>query len=230
MNIEMQTSRYDFSVLAEGYDSWYLSREGALYDRFEKTAVLKYLPSKPNNKTLLDVGCGTGHWSMFFSECGFTVTGLDVSQRMIDVARSKSNRDITYLAADAHRLPFPDGAFDVTSAITTLEFTRNPAGVIREMVRCTRKQGGTVLIGALNCCSWINRKRRNSGIPPYADAWFLSPHQLKNMLEPYGAPEITTTAFVPKFLWMYSLAPLYNSVGTFFHLPTGSFVIGKIQL
>src|SRR4030042_1319685 len=99
MNIAIQPSRYDFSALAEGYDSWYLSREGELYDKFEKTAVLKYLPSKPDYKTLLDIGCGTGHWSIFFSECGFTVTGLDVPQRMIDVARSKSNKDITYFAA-----------------------------------------------------------------------------------------------------------------------------------
>ena len=230
MNIEMQPSRYDFSALAEGYDSWYSSREGALYDRFEKTAALKYLPAQQNNKTLLDVGCGTGHWSVFFSECGFTVTGLDVSQRMIDIARSKSNRDITYFVADAHRLPFPDGAFDITSAITTLEFTRNPAGVIREMVRCTRKPGGTILIGVLNCCAGINRKRRNKGLPPYADAWLLTPHQLCNMLEPYGKPETTTTAFVPKFNWLYSLAPFYDSVGTFLRLPTGALVIGKVQL
>ena len=230
MNIEMQPSRYDFSALAEGYDSWYSSREGALYDRFEKTAVLKYLPAQQNNKTLLDVGCGTGHWSVFFSECGFTVTGLDVSQRMIDIARSKSNQGISYIVADAHRIPFSDGAFDVTAAITTLEFTRNPAGVIREMVRCTRQPGGRVLIGVLNCCAWINQKRRNKGKPPYADAWLLSPHQLRNMLEPYGKPETTTTAFVLKFNWLYSLAPLYNSVGIFLHLPTGVLVIGKVQL
>ena len=230
MNIEMQPNRYDFSALAEEYDIWYTSREGMLYDRFEKTAMLKYLPAQSNNKTLLDVGCGTGHWSEFFSECGFTVTGLDVSQRMIDTARSKSNRDITYFVSDAHRLPFPDGAFDVTAAITTLEFTRNPAGVIREMVRCTRQPGGRVLIGVLNCCSWINRKRRNKGLPPYADAWLISPHQLRNMLEPYGKPEITTTAFVPKSTWMYYLAPLYNYVGTFFRLPTGAFLTGKVKL
>lgn len=229
MNIEMQPSRYDFSALAEGYDSWYSSREGALYDGFEKTAMLQYLPIQSQDKTLLDVGCGTGHWSRFFSEYGYTVTGIDVSQRMIDIARSKCNRGISYFVADAHRLPFPDGAFDVTSAITTLEFTRNPAGVIREMVRCTRKSGGIVLVGVLNCCSWINRKRRNKGLPPYADAWLLSPHQLRNMLEPYGKPETTTTAFMPKFNWLHSLAPLYNSIGTFLRLPTGAFVIGKVQ-
>jgi len=230
MNIEIQQSRYDFSTLAEGYDSWYSSREGALYDRFEKTTVLKHLPAQSQNKTLLDVGCGTGHWSEFFSECGFTVTGLDISQRMIDIARSKSNRSISYFVSDAHRLPFPDETFDVTAAITTIEFTRNPAGVIREMVRCTRNPGGVVLFGVLNCCAWINKKRRNKGVPKYADAWFLSPHQLRNMLELYGKPEISTTAFVPKFTWLYSLATLYNSVGTFFRLPTGAFITGKVKL
>jgi len=155
MNIEMQPSRYDFSALAEGYDSWYSSRKGVLYDGFEKSVALKYLPAQSQNKTLLNVGCGTGHWSMFFSECGFTVTGLDISQRMIEIARSKYNRGISYFVADAHRLPFPDGTFDVTAAITTIEFTRNPAGVIWEMVRCTRKPGGAVLIGVLNCCAGI---------------------------------------------------------------------------
>jgi len=230
MNIEIQPSRYDFSTLAEGYDSWYLSREGKLYDKFEKTGMMKYLPAQSDNKTLLDVGCGTGHWSEFFSECGFTVTGLDVSRRMIDVAQSKSNKDITYFVGDAHKLPFPDGAFDVAAAITTIEFTRNPAGVIREMVRCTQKPGGRILIGVLNCCARINRERRNKGIQPYVDAWLLSPHQLRNMLEPYGKPEITTTGFMPKLTWLHLLAHLCNSVGRFFHLPTGALVLGKVQL
>ena len=127
-------------------------------------------------------------------------------------------------------MPFSDGQFDVTAAVTTIEFTRNPPGVIREMVRCTKKPGGTVLLGVLNRYARINRKRLTKGIPPYGDAWFPSQAQLHDILSPYGIPEIRTTAFVPGVKWLSALAHYYNTLGTALRLSTGALIIGKIRL
>ena len=72
-------ARFDFDVVADKYDKWYETAKGAMYDRLEKKAVSRYLRQNAQGMKLLEVGCGTGHWSEFFSECGFEVTGIDVS-------------------------------------------------------------------------------------------------------------------------------------------------------
>ena len=229
-SVELIPSRYDFSDLAENYDLWYQTREGMLYDRFEKATVKKFLPPALLGMNLLDVGCGTGHWSEFFNDNGCAVTGIDISEAMVKTAQNKRSKAIRFLIGDAHKLPFSDGEFDVSVAIATIEFVRNPAGVIREMVRCTKKRGGIVLLGVLNCCAKINRQRRDKGFQPYKDAWLLSPRQLFNMLAPYGIPQIRPTAFVPRSRWLMSLGPVYNSIGTSLRIPSGAFIVGTVTL
>ena len=73
-------SMFDFDTIADEYDLWYESAEGAMCDHFEKKAISKYLPKNVKGMKLLEIGCGTGHWSQFFSEYGFEVTGIDVSE------------------------------------------------------------------------------------------------------------------------------------------------------
>ena len=223
-------SRHDFSIGADKYDTWFQTREGKLYDRFEKDTIRKYLPPAIPGKQLLDVGCGTGHWSKFFSEYGYTVTGIDVSEAMIEIARAKQVKEIEYVIGDTHELPFPDSQFDVSAAITAIEFVRDPAGVIREMVRCTKKRGGVVILGVLNCCATINRKRRNKGISPYHHSCMLSPRQLYYMMVPFGKPTIITSGFVPRWEWLMPVAPLSNAIGTALRLPTGALTIGVIEV
>ena len=51
---------------------------------------LEYLPS--GKQTILDVGCGSGRDSIFFSNQGFVVTAIDGSQNLIDLAKQTDTR------------------------------------------------------------------------------------------------------------------------------------------
>jgi len=223
-------STFNFDPLARVYDQWYETVEGAVYDRLEKRAVARFLPGSSRGKTLLDVGCGTGHWSRFFSGRGFEVTGIDVSPMMIDVARSKQIAGASFEVADAHKLPFEDGRFDVTAAITTLEFVREPALVVQEMVRCTRRPGGVFIVGALNSLSGVNRRRKDAGKEPYAVAGFFTPDQVRRLLRSYGRTRIESVAFVPRQHALTRLALLWDTPARLLRLPTGAFIIGGVTL
>jgi 2-polyprenyl-3-methyl-5-hydroxy-6-metoxy-1,4-benzoquinol methylase len=52
------------------------------------TALLGSFP-KPHGMSLLDAGCGTGYFSRIFSECGFTVTGVDFTEAGVDATKRR---------------------------------------------------------------------------------------------------------------------------------------------
>ncbi|MBC7293866.1 MAG: methyltransferase domain-containing protein [Thermoleophilia bacterium] len=180
-------SGFDFSSLAEHYDDWYETSLGQRHDRVQKADVLKLLPHPGNGLSLLDVGCGTGHWSRFFASLGYTVHGIDISAKMISRARSKQ-RDCpgcTFSVADAQALPFADASFAVVAAITSLEFMPDPAAALREMARCTQP-GGIILVGVLNRAAPLNQARLAQGKEPYTSAHMFTAEELEDLLAPFG--------------------------------------------
>ena len=225
-----EPSRLDFNATAGSYDRWYDTAEGRMYDRLERKAISRYLPRNAQGMKLLEVGCGTGHWSRFFSEHGFEVTGVDVSGRMIETAQSKYIPNASFQIADGHYLPFADGSFDLTAAITALEFVRDTDAVLREMVRCTRKNGGLLLIGALNSQARVNVRRKQDSKSLYARARLFSPKQLLRLLEPYGTVRIVTAGFVPKPNPLLPIAPLLDAIGRLLRMPSGAFIAAEVKL
>jgi SAM-dependent methyltransferase len=188
----LRKSLFDFGPLAREYDRWYDTAAGQAHDRVQKADVKRLLRPASASETLLDVGCGTGHWSSFFAEMGYQVTGGDIAPAMTEVARARAP-ECSFQVADAHDLPFDDGTFDVVAAMATLEFLPDPAAAIREMVRCARN-GGRLLVGTLNRLAPLNQQRIAKGKPPYSSAHLLSPDELRGLLAPWGRVRMVASA------------------------------------
>ncbi len=185
--------RFDFGTLAQDYDRWYETADGKAHDRQQKAAVVRILPFPARNAKLLDIGCGTGHWSHFFASLGFSVTGVDLSPQMIEQACSRDSTHCVFGIADACCLPFGDAAFDVVAAMTVIEFASCAEAIVAEMFRCVSKDGA-VIVGALNALAPLNRNRVAEGKEPYASARLFAPHELRDLLEPYGMVRMLVTA------------------------------------
>ena len=177
-------SLFDFGPLAGEYDRWYDTPAGRAHDQAQKRDVRRLLPPAAPNQTLLDVGCGTGHWSAFFAQMGYSVTGVDVAEAMGEKARTKVPQ-CTFQVADACRLPFEEGTFDVVAAMAALEFMPDPEGAVGEMAHCT-KAGGRLLVGTLNRLAPLNQHRLARRREPYVLAHLLSPEELHRLLAPWG--------------------------------------------
>jgi len=82
---------------------------------------------------LVDLGTGTGSVARLVAE-RFTdaeVVGVDISERMIDEARTKTDGDrVRYVVADAQHLPFEDGAFDLVTLANMIPFFDELARVV----------------------------------------------------------------------------------------------------
>lgn len=64
---------------------------------------------KPGGR-ILDVGCAVGRDTRIFKDAGFEVVGIDLSTKLLDIAR-ENNPDIVFQFADIRRIPFPDESF-----------------------------------------------------------------------------------------------------------------------
>ena len=87
----------------------------------------------PGGRTLLDVGCGRGH---FLSR----LAGLDVATHGCDVMEEAPREGMAYTQASAEALPFADNAFDIVTCFHTLEHLRRPAQALLELKRVARRQ------------------------------------------------------------------------------------------
>lgn len=70
-----------------------------------------------NPACILDLACGTGDVSRALSEKNIKVTGLDISENMLSIARTKKCKGpaITYINGPADDIPFPDNNFDAVT-------------------------------------------------------------------------------------------------------------------
>lgn len=99
---------------------------------------------------ILDVGCGGGFLTNNFAKRGFTVTGVDLSEESLNVARSHDvTHSVNYIKANAYQLPLPDGSFDVVTNMDFLEHVDRPGDVVKECSRVL-KPGGLFFFHTFN--------------------------------------------------------------------------------
>ena len=116
-------------------------RAAATYDRTRRppslTEVRAVLAALGGRGRILDVATGTGRYALPLSEMGLDVVGVDLSRRMLEVARAKGLRAL--VQGDGLRLPFPDGTFDGALAVHALQAVPDPVSMLHEMARVARR-------------------------------------------------------------------------------------------
>jgi ubiquinone/menaquinone biosynthesis C-methylase UbiE len=133
-----------FESAASRYEAWYGSGKGHRVDRAERTLLDWMLACLPRTEQVLEVGCGTGHFSRYLASRSLGVVGLDRSPAMLTALRTGEPR-IVGVQADAHRLPIRDRAVDAVLFVTSLEFLEYPEDALAEAVRVSR-QGLMLLV------------------------------------------------------------------------------------
>jgi SAM-dependent methyltransferase len=96
-------------------------------------------------QAVLEVGCGAASCSRWLATQGARPVALDVSAGMLRHAREANARSgvgVPLVLADAGRLPFDDGSFDLAcSAFGAVPFVADSAAVMREVYRVLRPGG-----------------------------------------------------------------------------------------
>jgi ubiquinone/menaquinone biosynthesis C-methylase UbiE len=189
--------------------------------RFEK---LDYLPrvvdfAAYRANRLLEVGCGVGLDLVRFAGNGANVTGIDLAEVSIELARKNfafhgATGDL--LVMDGEHLEFDDESFDVVYAHGVLQYTADIRRMIDEIQRVL-KRGGQAILMVYNRRSWLNFMSKIVGVKlEHEDAPVLNKYsisQFRNILSGFSHVEIIPERFpVPTRLHHGIKAAIYNGV------------------
>ena len=105
-----QAQKHKDSALSTMEDPITRQKEVTLIQNFFKLPAIK-----KDGLTVLEIGCGNGytlsHLSTLFPEYKFT--GLDFSEDLLEIARSRNLKNVPFQQGDARNLQFEDESFDV---------------------------------------------------------------------------------------------------------------------
>jgi ubiquinone/menaquinone biosynthesis C-methylase UbiE len=133
---------YDKTTIAASYDAARDYAPNVLGQWLNLIAA--HLPVRP--RLIVDVGCGTGRFTCPLADrFQSRVIGIDPSQKMLEVARKKANKNVEVREAPAEQLPLEDGCADVVFMSMILHHLNDRARAVRECARILRA-GGRVCV------------------------------------------------------------------------------------
>ena len=99
-----------FDAIADSYDEWYLKPFGQFIDEVESELAFSIFKVEKGMK-ILDLGCGTGNYTLRLAEEGAEVTGADLSEKMLQQAKQKAakrHQKIDFIPMDMNHLKLKD--------------------------------------------------------------------------------------------------------------------------
>jgi len=137
----------DYNNIAQRYN---ISEKNAVtLWRLGYESLLRYL-NPIRNKLVLDYGCGGGTFCRFLSEKKAIVTGVDISENMIKVAKDSHTDSIDYYQITSGNLDFlPENTFDYVVSnfvFCTISTRQEIIKVMNSINRVLRKNGSLIIM------------------------------------------------------------------------------------
>lgn len=142
MNDIKQKSKAAFNRQAPTYDKDIRGQHArSLYP-----VLLKKLSSIPYSSAL-DLGCGTGEMIQLIlkQDVNKKLTGIDLSEKMLEIAKEKLGNKATFILGDSEKLPFSENTFDVVFCNDSFHHYPAPEKVLAEIQRVLKQNGTFVM-------------------------------------------------------------------------------------
>ncbi|HHX79931.1 MAG TPA: class I SAM-dependent methyltransferase [Acholeplasmataceae bacterium] len=140
----MKENKYDDKIFFEKYSQMSRSKLG-LAGAGEWDALKKLMPDLID-KQVLDLGCGFGWHCIYAIENGASsVVGVDISQKMLEVAREKTHyHQVKYILSAMEDIDFPDESFDIILSSLAFHYVADYELLIKKIYRML-KPGGNLI-------------------------------------------------------------------------------------
>ena len=184
--VEMVDHLVDFfDQVAIDYDGW----AGGLHSRV--AARLVEIAAPKRNHQALDVGTGTGlvaHLVAARVKPGMVI-GIDLSERMLSIARSRKAPNTQFVGMAAERLVFRPAMFDLVTMGESLAYFADPVAALEEAHRVLRPKGRLAVSCLRRSLSTAAQNLFFQGLAPLARRHYLSLPRFSSERSRFGEPD-----------------------------------------
>jgi len=99
----------------------------------EQVIMVKTIQSSLKGRDVIDIACGTGWWDRILSETAKNITGLEINNDVLEIAKAKEYRcPAKFQMGDAYKPPFEPGTFD--GALATFWLSHIPKAKLNKWI------------------------------------------------------------------------------------------------
>jgi 2-polyprenyl-3-methyl-5-hydroxy-6-metoxy-1,4-benzoquinol methylase len=153
-------------------------------------------------RTLLDLGCNWGRWTIAAARAGWRATGIDRGKKSVRAAKRVAEQlgiDADYVLGDVRELPFPNASFDAVFSYSVLQhLAKNEISTVVAEIRRVLRPGGIVWIEMPNARGPLNlvrQARRGFSAGAGQDVRYWTIPELRAKFGAIGAVSIAADGF-----------------------------------
>ena len=128
-----------YNTLSDSYDELYGKEQSQKYE-----TVLEFLGNR-HFRVLIDIGCGTGMFLEKARETYDHAIGIDLSIKMLQIARRRKTRNTDYVLASSSSLPLKDDSADCAVSISTARAESNLPMFIADLERISHRDSSLAI-------------------------------------------------------------------------------------
>ncbi|WP_111309174.1 class I SAM-dependent methyltransferase [Confluentibacter sediminis] len=183
-----------FSKQASGYTS--------ITSHSDSLETLISIASASKKDEVLDIACGSGIVSCAFAKHTHHVTGIDMTQRMLDEAKKlqakQDIKNVTWQIGDVENLPFEDRSFSIVVSRFGFHHFLNPLKVLSEMKRVCKPDGIVMVVDVSLPDNKIKKYNDMEKNRDYSHVAALSLPQFSDLFEKAGFKNLNTDFYTMK--------------------------------
>lgn len=193
-------------------------RPALAYFRKRKIEAALELGSFPQRSALVEVGCGTGDYSLLLARAGYRMTGVDLSSKSVEAARAKASilgvSGASFVVSDAEALnEIPADSADGVVSFSALRYVPDVRQAFLAIRRVLKANGAAVVDFPNRFCPWFRLLKTHFGVEHHIHDQHYSTREIVTLMREAGLVDVTARRILfTTYVLPAGLLPLFRVI------------------